>query len=266
MTESFDHRQHRFPENRYFENLAVGERFYIPSRTMTEAHFAAFQPLSADNHPIHYDVEYCRERGRPAPLANRLQILCFTAAGASAFALAIGGALIAFIEQSSKFLKPVQLMMTRRALLAILTLAVTGLPRISAGAELQKFPTSELTIVAATGPHRFKVEVAETPAQMEQGLMFRTSLAPDAGMLFIYNQPTVATMWMRNTLIPLDMLFIDAQGRIVNIHQRAVPQSLDIIAAAAPVRAVIELNGGTAARLGIQPGDQVLYPIFGNAS
>jgi acyl dehydratase len=107
MTETFDKRQHRFPESRYFEDLAVGERFYIPSRTMTEAHFAAFQTLSADNHPIHYDVEYCRERGHPDPLAHGFQILAFTAAGASTFALAVGDALIAFTEQSAKFLKPV---------------------------------------------------------------------------------------------------------------------------------------------------------------
>ena len=107
MTETFDKRQHRYPESRYFEDLAVGERFYIPSRTMTEAHFAAFLTLSADNHPIHYDVEYCRERGHPGPLAHGFQILAFTAAGASTFALAIGDALIAFTEQSAKFLKPV---------------------------------------------------------------------------------------------------------------------------------------------------------------
>ena len=151
----------------------------------------------------------------------------------------------------------------RRALLPMLVSLLAGLSRFSAGADLQRFPTSELTIISATGPHRFKVELAETPAQMTQGLMFRTSLAPDAGMLFDYKQPTAATMWMRNTLIPLDMLFVDAQGRIVNIHQRAVPQSLDVIAAAAPVRAVIELNGGTASRLGIEPGDRVIHPIFG---
>jgi uncharacterized protein len=157
-------------------------------------------------------------------------------------------------------------MTARRTLLASLALAMTGQLPFSFAAELQQFPTSQLTIVSATGPHQFKVEVAETPAQMTQGLMFRSSLPPDAGMLFDYKQPTAATMWMRNTLIPLDMLFVDAQGRIVNIHQRAVPQSLDVIAAAAPVRAVIELNGGTAARLGIEPGDQVVHPIFGNAS
>ena len=107
MTENFDPRRHRFPESRYFEDLAIGERFYIPSRTMTEAHFAAFQTLSGDNHPIHYDIEYCRERGHPGVLAHGFQILCFTAAGASNFALAIGDALIAFTGQSSKFLKPV---------------------------------------------------------------------------------------------------------------------------------------------------------------
>ena len=107
MTETFDPRQHRYPESRYFEDLRVGERFFIPSRTMTEVHFAAFQTVSADNHPIHYDLEYCRERGHPGPLAHGFQILCFTAAGASSFALAVGDALIAFTEQSSKFLKPV---------------------------------------------------------------------------------------------------------------------------------------------------------------
>src|SRR5713226_5824973 len=107
MTDEFDHRRHRFPESRYFEDLAVGERFIIPSRTVTDAHFAAFQTVSADNHPIHYDVEYCRERGHPGPLAHGFQVLCFTAAGAGSFAHVIGESLIAFIDQSSKFLKPV---------------------------------------------------------------------------------------------------------------------------------------------------------------
>ena len=157
-------------------------------------------------------------------------------------------------------------MIPRRSLLPMLAAFLAGLSRFSVGADLQQFPTSELTIISASGLHRFKVELAKTPAQMTQGLMFRTSLAPDDGMLFEYQQPTAATMWMRNTLIPLDMLFVDAQGRIVNIHERAVPQSLDVIAAAEPVRAVIELNGGTAARLGIEPGDRVIHPIFGNTS
>ena len=107
MTEAFDRARHRVAEPRYFEDLAVGERFFIPGRTVTEAHFAAFQTISADNHPIHYDVEYCPERGHNGPLAHGFQILACTAAGASAFAHEISDALIAFVEQSSKFLKPV---------------------------------------------------------------------------------------------------------------------------------------------------------------
>ncbi len=107
MTQGFDRRRHRVAEGRWFEDLILGERFAIPGRTVTEAHFAAFQTVSADNHPIHYDVEYCRERGLPAPLAHGFQILCFTAAGAGAFAHVIGDALLGFLEQSSKFLKPV---------------------------------------------------------------------------------------------------------------------------------------------------------------
>jgi uncharacterized protein len=157
-------------------------------------------------------------------------------------------------------------MTTRRTLLLLLPAIAASSSAFPVRAQLQRFATSALTIVSAAGPHRFTVEVAETPAQMEQGLMFRRTMAPDAGMLFDYKTPTVATMWMRNTLIPLDMLFVDAQGRIVNIHERAVPQSLDVIAAASPVRAVIELNGGTAARLGIAPGDRVQHPIFGDPS
>jgi hypothetical protein len=156
-------------------------------------------------------------------------------------------------------------MITRRAVFASLPLLAVLRSAPAAEAQLQHFPASTLTIVSASGRHRFTVEVAETPEQMEQGLMFRRELAPDAGMLFDYKQPIVATMWMRNTLIPLDMLFVDGTGRIVNIHERAVPQSDDVITAAAPVRAVIELNGGTAARLGIRPGDRVLSPVFGNA-
>lgn len=147
-------------------------------------------------------------------------------------------------------------------LLALLLLVLR--PTLAA-AQLQHFPTSHLTIVTSGGAREFAVEVATTPAQMEQGLMFRQSLPADAGMIFDFGEPTPATMWMKNTWIPLDMLFVDTKGRIVNIRERAVPNSTETIAASAPVRAVVELNGGTADRLGIKPGDQVKFPIFGNA-
>lgn len=145
-------------------------------------------------------------------------------------------------------------------LLAAFALTLWG-PRLRA--ELETFKTAQLTIATASGMHKFEVELATTPAQMEQGLMYRRHLPEDAGMLFDFGHPMMTAFWMKNTLIPLDMLFVGADGRIVNIHERAVPQSLDTIPSTAPVRAVIELNGGTVARLGIKPGDRVIYPIFG---
>jgi uncharacterized protein len=157
-------------------------------------------------------------------------------------------------------------MLARRLFLSFVLPLLLAVTANVARAQLAQFPVAALTIVTASGTHKFTVELATSPEQMTQGLMFRQSLAPDAGMLFDYQTPSMATMWMKNTLIPLDMLFVDAQGRIVNIQERAVPQSLDVIAATAPVRAVIELNGGTVARLGIAPGDRVQHPIFGDTS
>jgi uncharacterized membrane protein (UPF0127 family) len=127
---------------------------------------------------------------------------------------------------------------------------------------LESFTTSELTVLTAGGPQKFMIELALTEPQMEQGLMFRRSLAPDAGMLFDFKAPTQVSMWMKNTLIPLDMLFLDGRGKVSDIHERAVPQSLDTIAAKAPARYVVELNGGTVARLGIKLGDQVTSPAI----
>jgi acyl dehydratase len=106
-TESFDPTQYRVVEPRWFEDLKVGEIFNLPSRTVTDANFAAFQVVSGDNHPIHYDVEYCRRQGHPGLLAHGLQVLCFSTAGAGLFPHVMGEAMIGFIEQSSKFLKPV---------------------------------------------------------------------------------------------------------------------------------------------------------------
>lgn len=147
--------------------------------------------------------------------------------------------------------------------LAVLFLVVScgGTPAQAAGHVAME--TSELTIESsAAGRHRFQVELATTPEQRAWGLMFREALAPDAGMLFVYAGERPVGMWMKNTLIPLDMLFIDGAGRIVNIVERAVPGSLKIIPSAGPVKGVLELNGGTAARLGIMPGDRVVHPMF----
>jgi acyl dehydratase len=105
---SFDPAQHRMvPDQRWFEDFAMGERFILPSRTMTEAVFLAFQAASGDNHPVHYDIEYCRARGMPHMLAHGLQTLIQTAPGAGLFPYMVEDSLVGFIEQSSKFLKPV---------------------------------------------------------------------------------------------------------------------------------------------------------------
>ena len=107
MSETFDPTQHNLCDNRYFEDFEVGERFLLPSRTMGESHFTAFQVVSGDNHPIHYDLEYCKRHGHPELLAHGLQVVSLTAAGAGLFPHMTSDSLIAFIEQSSKFLGPV---------------------------------------------------------------------------------------------------------------------------------------------------------------
>ncbi|PJI44302.1 MAG: hypothetical protein CTR53_00890 [Ferrovibrio sp.] len=127
-------------------------------------------------------------------------------------------------------------------------------------------PQSDLVIQTAKGPQRFRVELADNDQSRARGMMFRTSMAPDTGMLFDFKQEQMASFWMRNTLLPLDMLFIRADGTILNIHQRAIPRDETGINSAGPVRAVLEVNGGTASRLGIKPGDKVEHAIFGKSS
>ncbi len=140
-----------------------------------------------------------------------------------------------------------------------------ALVALSARAQLQHFDTAQLSIDTGQGTKRFSVELAMTPSQQEQGLMFRRSLPADAGMLFVFSETQIAVFWMKNTLIPLDMLFIAADGHIADIHERAVPMSEANIVSKVPVKAVLELNGGTVARLGIKDGDLVHYAIFGTA-
>ncbi len=103
----FDPRAHRLMPSRYFEDFQVGERFVIPSRTMEAAHFLAFQAASGDNHPVHYDVEYCRAHGMPDMLAHGFQVVIQTAAGDGMFPHMVEDSLLGFLSQSSRFLKPV---------------------------------------------------------------------------------------------------------------------------------------------------------------
>ena len=122
--------------------------------------------------------------------------------------------------------------------------------------------TERLEIETAKGAHAFTVELATTADQQATGLMYRREMAADAGMLFVYPPGSRVTMWMKNTLIPLDMLFIGPAGRITHIVERTVPMSTELIGSNGPVRAVLELNAGTASRLGIKPGDRVRHAAF----
>lgn len=104
---------------------------------------------------------------------------------------------------------------------------------------------------------RFQTEIADSDDERRHGLMFREKLSPYSGMLFIYSPPQAASMWMKNTLIPLDMLFIDAERRIIYIHPKAHPHSLDVITANQEVWGVLELAGGAAEALDIRIGDRI---------
>ena len=114
-----------------------------------------------------------------------------------------------------------------------------------------------LTVTTLKGPHAFRVEVARSPTEQAKGLMFRTEMGPDEGMLFPYDQPRVLSFWMRNTVLSLDLVFIDQEHRIINIAENAVPYSEASILSDAPGVAVLELNGGRARELGIVAGNKV---------
>jgi uncharacterized membrane protein (UPF0127 family) len=128
---------------------------------------------------------------------------------------------------------------------------------------LVSFIRDGLTLKTADGVERaLEIELALSPQQQARGLMYRQRLAADAGMLFVYRPARLVTMWMKNTEIPLDMLFIAEDGEIVKIVERTVPFSLTNISSDRQVRAVLEINGGMASRLGIRPGDRVVHPVF----
>ena len=129
-----------------------------------------------------------------------------------------------------------------------------------AGALAQTF--EPLTIVTGSGRHPFSVEVARNDSDRAQGLMFRRTLAPDRGMLFDFGRTEPLSMWMKNTYIPLDMIFIRPDGTIARVAENAEPLSTRVISSGEPVSAVLEVAGGTAARLGIKSGDRIEHPLF----
>jgi len=119
-----------------------------------------------------------------------------------------------------------------------------------------------LVIKSADGTHTFTVEEAKTIAQQARGMMFRESMDPETGMLFEFDEPKIATIWMKNTAIPLDILFVRSNGKILKIEHSHQPYSLRSASSEAVVAAVVELRGGRSKELGIRPGDVVEHPFF----
>ena len=150
------------------------------------------------------------------------------------------------------------------ALLLLVGLAVAGPAAAQRGAGFERSP---LVIETAGGKAQaFTVELALSAEQQVQGLMYRREMAADAGMLFVYDRPQLLSMWMRNTYLPLDMLFVAAGGRVAQIVERTVPLSTTIVTSRERVVAVLELNAGTVARLGLARGDTVRHALLGSAN
>jgi len=153
--------------------------------------------------------------------------------------------------------------LSRRALFAAPAFLAAG----AACAQSSEITFKKSSLVVVTGGReiKFDVELALNDAERSRGLMYRDKMGAYDGMLFDFYQDAPVSFWMKNTLIPLDMLFIAGDGTIKHIHSNATPLSTESIPSQFPVRAVLEINGGTAKLLGIKPGDKVRHPIFGNA-
>jgi uncharacterized protein len=152
----------------------------------------------------------------------------------------------------------------RRLALVVAFALLGGAVRAQSENDGITFDKSCLVIVTPQRSIKFDIQMATTEPQREHGLMYRKQLGAYEGMLFDFFQEQPVTFWMKNTLIPLDMVFIAGDGTIKHIHANATPMSTDTIPSEAPVRGVLEINGGTARLLGIKPGDKVKHAIFGS--
>ncbi len=142
---------------------------------------------------------------------------------------------------------------------AVLFVASVGLGATAVRAECR---ADQVDLRGSWGQMRFSVEVADDPRERARGLMFRESMGNYNGMLFVYEFPQKVAFWMKNTLIPLDMIFVDEQGQVAHVHHEAVPGDLSPIPGGDNIFAVLEINGGLARRFGIGPGDVMRHPSF----
>jgi uncharacterized membrane protein (UPF0127 family) len=152
--------------------------------------------------------------------------------------------------------------MRRQLQFVLSALSFLALAALVSAGRLSAVDLQPLEIVGKAGVHTFAVEMAVTPEDQAQGLMFRRELPEGQGMLFDFQREQPATFWMKNTYVSLDMIFIRADGRILRIAENTVPLSEALVPSGGPVRAVLEVVAGTAKKLGIAPGDRVAHPIF----
>ena len=150
----------------------------------------------------------------------------------------------------------------RRCVAVALAVLVSAFVAVLTGAPAYADALQSLTIHTSTGDHVFSVEIAATPPTREVGLMNRRFMPTDRGMLFEFEREEPLSFWMKNTYIPLDMIFIGRSGKVTRVVERAEPLSETVIPSGGPAAAVLELNGGVAAAIGIRAGDQITHPFF----
>jgi uncharacterized membrane protein (UPF0127 family) len=151
-----------------------------------------------------------------------------------------------------------------RSVLVLASLVVAACSGATAAPPPLNWDRGTLTVETKTGVHEFDVEIADEPGERERGLMYRTAMAADAGMIFQYDRPQIINIWMKNTVLPLDIVYVNERGTVTKVAPDAVPYSLDLITSESPVVAAVEFNAGTAARIGLAPGDTVRSPFFHN--
>jgi len=150
------------------------------------------------------------------------------------------------------------------AILLVLSAAPHPVQAADTPAQLKDFPREALTIQRKTGRDLFQVWIADTPTRHQQGLMWVRQLAPDQGMLFLLEAPRPFDLWMKNTYLSLDMVFFDEAGRVLGIARNTTPLSTAIVSSPGDVAGVLEILAGESARRGIEVGDRLVHPAFGN--
>jgi len=149
---------------------------------------------------------------------------------------------------------------------------LTGLAPLPAAAQSQSAPAAEtlpadqLRVETSSGSHTFTVEIADDPVERARGLMYRETMAEDAGMLFIFAREGERAFWMQNTILPLDIIYADAQGVVVSIAKDTTPYSTATIPSEGPAQYVLEVNAGIADTIGLAPGDRLVHRRIGNTT